>query len=181
MYIFLGKQKQKQIKHSEESGSEVSDNDINIPASLRHQTKYDKKYSCFFCEKLYSAKLGRHLLSAHESEPDVNKILSETIKGSKERKLELIKLEKRGAYKHNLNVISEKKGTLLVMKRPSLGVTVSTMDFKACPVCLGFYHKKTIRTHLKRCSRGKVVTLKEMKEFNTLWRQEQVTKLLMLF
>lgn len=153
-----------EVDEDDEDGCKSTE--LIIPQSMRHMSVYDKQYSCIFCEKLMKTKLSRHLLTVHKTEQQILELCQKTTKGSKERKDAFIKLEKLGAYKHNLKVIQNETGTLLVQKRPSVGKLVKGADYRACPECRGFYNKSSIRRHLKQCT-TKFYTVKELKQFYT--------------
>lgn len=151
---------------------------IHIKASLRSSASYDasKKYSCCYCNKL-GAKLSRHLSNVHKEEPEVKAIFAETALGSDEWKRRWLELQKRGAYKHNIKVIKNGTGTLLVRKQPSKGVIRKLSDYRCCPECYGFYKKETIRAHLNKCSKT-VYSKRELKRFfNTLATEDQEDKI----
>lgn len=103
---------------------------ITIPASMRHNCKYDKRYCCLYCNGMYSVKLSRYLGTVHKAETDGQDILAMP-KGSPQREARQSRLEKKGAYSHNLKVLQDKEGSLLVMKRPSAGQEVCSNDYSA--------------------------------------------------
>lgn len=50
------------------SDDELANTSINIPPSMRHKCKYNKSYSCVFCEKSYTVKISRHLATVHKNQ-----------------------------------------------------------------------------------------------------------------
>lgn len=117
--------------------------------SLRSEQKYDKRFKCLYCGNM-ETKLARHLERKHSSEELVKRYLGHTIRGSKERKEAVALIRKQAHYEHNQDVLSKGMGTLLVERR-SKEAKYCPEDFWACPSCLGFYHRKAIRIHLKAC------------------------------
>ena len=152
-----------QKSEDESSDDDENFNDVTIPATMRHESVYDKSYYCKFCEAVLT-KLSRHLQTVHKTEPEVSDVLNNTTKKSVERRRAWGKLEKQGAFIHNMKVIENQKGVILVQKRPSKGSVVKLTDYRACPECKGFYCKETLRVHLKECSK-KEYTVKEIKRF----------------
>jgi len=109
---------------------------------------YDKEHYCLYCCKPY-AKIARHILAVHGDEDDVKTLPREGM----QRKLKLELLLRRGDFRHNHEVISLKKGQLVVLRRPEDNDMDMTTydDFGPCPDCLGFVHKKHMWHHVKQC------------------------------
>ncbi|XP_026119128.1 uncharacterized protein LOC113098313 [Carassius auratus] len=76
--------------------------------------RYTKKHYCLFCEKPQS-KIARHLELVHGDQSEVAKAISSP-KNSKERKLQLTILRKRGDRAHNVDVIRKGKGVIVPCK-----------------------------------------------------------------
>ncbi|KAJ8022236.1 hypothetical protein HOLleu_39660 [Holothuria leucospilota] len=111
--------------------------------------KWDKKHFCVFCCKPYS-KIAQHLESAHDGEMEVAHALS-LKKKSKKRKEIFDRLRKAGDYEHNMEVLKDRRGSLVVNKRAKHGETAPGDTFLPCSNCRGFYPKKYIWRHAKLC------------------------------
>ena len=61
-------------------------------------------------------------------------------------------LKNKGNYMHNVKVIREKIGQLIVIRRPT--TTVSYKEFLPCPKCLGFLGRKDLWRHKSSCDGG---------------------------
>lgn len=109
--------------------------------------KYDKKHLCLFCDQR-QAKLPRHLASRHKNEIEVAKYLAE--KDSRVKRDMLTRLRNIGSHKHNLEVIREKKGEIMVVYRPS--ETTHWSEYSPCPFCYGYYAANVLWKHVKRCN-----------------------------
>ena len=96
------------------------------------------------------AKLGRHVLEAHKQETEVAKILATTRKGSPARADALAIIRKRGSFRHNQQVIEAAEGTFIVERRSSSKL-YSPSEYRPCPHCKGFYHRKSLYAHMKKC------------------------------
>ena len=70
-------------KSEDESSDDDDENfhDVTIPATMRHESVYDKSYYCKFCEAVLT-KLSRHLQTVHKTEPEVSDVLNNTTKKS---------------------------------------------------------------------------------------------------
>lgn len=111
---------------------------------------YDKKHSCFYCNKMYS-KIGRHLENVHGSEAEVAQATSFP-KNSKKRRHALDDLRRKGDFHHNAKVLSSGQGDLIVCKRPTQGEEVSSNSFLPCSGCQGFYRREELWRHAKLCT-----------------------------
>lgn len=87
---------------------------------------HDKQHACYFCQKLVT-NIWRHYETVHKSEARVQKIHSIT---GESRVDEIDKLRLLGDYYHNIKVISQKAGELVVVRRPH--VDGSHSDFLPC-------------------------------------------------
>ena len=110
---------------------------------------YDKRNSCFFCEKEYT-KLSRHFFQVHAKEEEVAKILQMKANDSL-RRIELDKLIRMGNFNHNLRVLEIKKGELKVIRRPGQGVDKDPSNYLPCQFCHGFFQKKDLYRHTPKC------------------------------
>ncbi|KAJ0172348.1 hypothetical protein K1T71_012321 [Dendrolimus kikuchii] len=100
----------------------------------------DKDY-CFYCET-FVLNFARHLLRHHIYESDVQKIISKP-KKSLERKKLIAALRKKGNYLVN------SKEVIKPMRKQKF------TDYLPCTGCLGFYSKKLLWKHKKKCTGNK--------------------------
>lgn len=122
---------------------------ITIPATSTSARKriYDKKQFCLFCQKPFQ-KIARHLLSVHQNERDVAKAAMYP-KNSKERRLQLNQLRKRGNFAYNTGIVHHGSGEMVACYRPSQAKT--SQHFIHCIYCQGLYAKKTLWKHVRSC------------------------------
>ncbi|KAI4455647.1 hypothetical protein MML48_9g00004125 [Holotrichia oblita] len=107
----------------------------------------DRRDFCMFCEKDVS-HFARHVSTWHSSEIEIARILS--IKDPKETRIMYSNLRKRGNFIHNRT-----NTKLRPVKRLNPRIVTSTADdFLPCKYCLGFYKKKTLYRHTKKCSQN---------------------------
>ncbi|XP_074035312.1 uncharacterized protein [Leptinotarsa decemlineata] len=124
-----------------ETVQKVSD-DFGIYKQNGEVRKGKKKTDfCFYCETSV-LNFARHVTRNHSSEFDVQKIMSKPT-GSKERKLLLDLLRKRGNFANN-NVICKPVQSLR-----------SAKDLLPCDNCLGFFSAKLLWRHRNKCSNSK--------------------------
>ncbi|KAL4721182.1 hypothetical protein ACJJTC_003045 [Scirpophaga incertulas] len=93
---------------------------------------------CFFCENLV-LNFARHLLRQHMYEPEVQRIVSYP-KNSIKRKSKITELRKKGNYIQNAVNFTK---PMRKQKRT---------EYLPCTDCLGFYSKKLLWKHKKKCS-----------------------------
>lgn len=108
----------------------------------------DRKDLCFFCEKDVS-HFARHMYTWHRSETDIQRILSYK-NNSKEKKEALSALRKKGNFIRNRTNVKLRP----VKRVHTFGEPVAA-DFLPCSHCLGFYKRKSLYRHTKRCSENK--------------------------
>jgi len=84
----------------------------------------------------------------HSSEDEVQRILASQ-QTKKKRKIN--KLRMLGDYFHNVQVLSQKSGQLIVVRRPSSRKQASYSDFLPCVGCKGFFWRKELWHHCKTC------------------------------
>jgi hypothetical protein len=108
--------------------------------------KYYKTAACPFCLKDFK-KLVPHLERAHQKEQEVSQLIS-LDKNSQERKILCLKLSNLGNFKHNINVLKSREGSLKVVRRPT-EKNVPAKDYVCCPSCLGFFFYKDLWRHVK--------------------------------
>ena len=68
-------------------------------------------------------------------------------KDRNEQKKLLLKLRNMGCHFHNLKVLREGKGSLVVVHRPSADVLSSPTDFVPCPSCFGYFKTTLLYKH----------------------------------
>ncbi len=122
---------------------------------------FDKEHCCYFCQRMVKHKMNDHLAKMHASEPDVAEILKLPLKQRREGYRKLTSL---GNFKHNVVVLESGEGKLLAVKRPS---NTDGVEFLPCPVCYGFYQRKELWKHHRRCSgrlKEKETSTKDEKE-----------------
>lgn len=136
---------------SEESAEESSSALVVVNVKKREDgTKnYQKRNYCLFCDKSYS-KIARHLEQKHSSEAEVAKVLS-CPKKSKQRRLQLDYLRKRGNRAHNVEAMKEGKGFVVPCKQSSR-TNANASDYQHCPNCQGLFMKKFMWRHMKGCA-----------------------------
>lgn len=103
-----------------------------------------KKNYCYICGKALS-KISRHLLTHKDDHPDIVQLLK-LRRNSKERKSLLQKLRDRGNYKHNQEVLKNRRGELKVRR-----ATEMIKTFATCIYCKGMYGRKVIWRHMQKC------------------------------
>ncbi|KAL1005187.1 hypothetical protein UPYG_G00055690 [Umbra pygmaea] len=108
---------------------------------------YDKKHFCIYCMKPNS-KIARHLERQHGDEVDVARACSFP-KSSKERSALLDELRNKGDYQHNILVLEEGKGEIVISRKSSGSASIE--DYLPCCHCLGFFVKSELRRHESLC------------------------------
>ncbi|XP_045488679.1 uncharacterized protein LOC123690070 isoform X1 [Pieris rapae] len=124
------------------SESQLEDNSNDTTTITQRQkpkssTVRDKDY-CFYCES-FVLNFARHLLRHHIYETEVQKIMSKP-KKSLDRKQLIAALRKKGNY-----LVNSKEVTKPMRK-------YKFTDYLPCTECLGFYSKKLLWKHKKKCS-----------------------------
>ena len=94
-------------------------------------------------------RIARHLRS--HSKEDVIKDLEGKTKRESDKILD--QLRKEGDYKHNIKVLAENKGFLILPRRPSQddAEKYSYEDYLPCHKCKGFFLKHNLWRHNKKC------------------------------
>ncbi|KAK6328128.1 hypothetical protein J4Q44_G00001060 [Coregonus suidteri] len=110
-------------------------------------SRRSKKQYCLYCGKPY-LKIARHLQFVHRDEVDVAKAFSFR-KNSRERKVMLGLLNKKGNFVHNVAVARCGSGEMVACSRPK--VPGSTQDYTHCMHCQGLYNRKTLWKHVRYC------------------------------
>ena len=110
---------------------------------------YDKKHSCFYCEKEFS-KIARHLEQVHKEEDGVKIALQYKSKDEK-RVCQFEKLCRMGNYNHNMKVLDLDEGELKVVRRPPSNTSPNISDYLPCKYCYGFFPSDELWRHGPKC------------------------------
>lgn len=130
----------------------------------------DRKDFCIYCEKDVS-HFSRHLFTWHKLELEVEKILS-TKKKSKERRDALSKIKKQGNFIKNR---SDDRLRPVKRLQQKISTHVVSAEYLPCKYCLGFYKRKCLFRHTKRCTQN---TDKEKSKRQTSQSDGQTTIIL---
>ncbi|KAK4886770.1 hypothetical protein RN001_003041 [Aquatica leii] len=146
------------IEREEENlttGESMSDVNSGITFSISEKINgkriRNKRNWCPYCLNAFQ-NMARHFEQRHENEIDVAKVLAMK-KRSKERKEAFSYIIRAGNFSHNCEVLSCKKGELVLVRRPAEieAVTYTFAEFGPCPNCLGFMVKKQLYHHIRTC------------------------------
>ena len=107
---------------------------------------YDKQLACFVCGKLLRYRIQDHLKKKHFEVKSVKKAFG---KVGRQRKKALEKLKNKGNFIHNIKVLSNGHGELIVARRPNK--TTAANEFFPCSHCLGFFKKDDLWRHVGKC------------------------------
>ena len=107
---------------------------------------YDKRLACTFCGKLFKHRLNKHFKSLHSEVPEIARLL---VKSRKERAIGYELLGNRGAFDHNVKVLSDGVGELIIKKRSSK--RMHPKAYLPCMYCLGFFIDKELWRHCAKC------------------------------
>jgi len=128
-------------------GVAATASDITI-LEVEHNSKGEvvrnKLQACYFCGEIQS-HLARHLERRHKTEPQIVQLM-EADKGS--RAVRITHLRNLGNFKHNSQVMKEKKGQLIVAKR-SKGRKPD--EYVPCTHCFAMYVESELWRHVKSC------------------------------
>ena len=91
--------------------------------------------------------MWRHYQLQHSSEDEVQHILTSQ---QTEKKRGINKLRMLGDYFHNVQVLSQKSGQLIVVRRPSSNKQACYSDFLPCVGCKGFFLAQGIVASLQK-------------------------------
>ena len=108
---------------------------------------FDKMLVCYYCTKHLRYRIGNHLKSCHSSEEEVKEAFSKV--DERERKHYIEKIKNMGNFNHNMKVLKEGKGELIVARRSANKLCVT--DYLPCTYCFGFYRSKELFRHVKNC------------------------------
>ena len=122
---------------------------------------YTKTHDCYFCETP-QLKLARHIVKRHRNEPEIAALpdIPENIAQNKtkrqrvlkERKVVLAKYRNLGDFNHNVKVLQNKDGTLIVGRRHHTEKSPSYRDYLPCNYCLTFFVKQELWRHCQHCT-----------------------------
>lgn len=111
---------------------------------------------CTFCHKRINSKISAHLFSKQHSDiVNVNEIRL-LPKQSQERLVRLECLANEGNFKHNVEVLRERNGSLVVARREKFAGDNDDHghdpnDFIPCEFCLKFFIAKYLWHHVRVC------------------------------
>lgn len=110
---------------------------------------YNSRHPCPFCTK-WQTNFSHHILSKqHAEEPEVLEIMK-LESSSKERKRLINILRLRGEHQHNVQVIKEKQGEMLLARR-SVSHSFCIDDYTPCPNCLEWIRISVLKRHQPHC------------------------------
>ncbi|XP_075997613.1 uncharacterized protein LOC142991389 isoform X2 [Genypterus blacodes] len=110
---------------------------------------HQKRNYCLYCRKPQT-KIARHLERKHRDKSEVASAMMYA-KKSKERRNRLDLLRKQGNRAHNIDTLTKGEGTLVPCKQLSDGKS-SSKDYQHCFACFGYFKRKFLLKHAKRCS-----------------------------
>lgn len=108
--------------------------------------KSHKRHCCFYCKKIVF-QIVRHWTNVHGQENEV-KVLTGMHASNPLRRQKIDRLRRKGDYEFNKSANSEDH----IVTRMSKSQEAA---FVPCPSCLGYFSKKNLRHHKKRCSPNK--------------------------
>ena len=142
--------KKKTTQHSTDSTASCTIRKKSKPKEGKEHC-YDKSNYCTFCGKEICSKITRHLLDVHHDHPAVGDIRF-LEKQSPERMVLLEILVNEGNFKHNVQVLKENKGHLVVARRASPDQDGHNPDaYIPCEHCKKFVLKFLLWNHIKNC------------------------------
>ena len=110
--------------------------------------KQNQKHACGVCGKLV-LHIGEHI-TRHEGIDEVDIIINKKKLGkSKVPSIEQEMFRNKGDHKHNLRVLANKAGELILSRRPACDFRTS--EFGPCPKCYLWMLKVNLPHHTKKC------------------------------
>ena len=119
---------------------------------------YNTKHSCMYCSKLVT-NMSQHLLGVHRRCPEVRKVAKIRVSDSdspsirkekqKERKRLFDVLRIKGDNMHNVKVLQQKRGEMLLSKRPREGLDIT--HYGPCPNCSEWVKLSVLVRHQLKC------------------------------
>lgn len=122
---------------------------VYVMTAPERERVYDKKHSCFFCQKEYS-KMARHLEQVHGNEEEVKTALNYDPNDPK-RVEQFEKLCRMGNYNHNMKILDLGEGEVKVVRRPAANAEVNPKDYLPCKFCHGFFLVSELWRHAPKC------------------------------
>ncbi|KAI5610799.1 zinc finger MYM-type protein 4-like isoform X3 [Silurus asotus] len=130
---------------------------------VRAQASRTKKQFCVYCQKS-NTKIARHLERMHSKETDVAFALSFP-KRSKRRHMLLEQLRKKGNYQHNIEVIRNGNGDIVMQKQTKR--KRSAMEYLPCQYCLAFFLRVGLAKHENWCKSKMISQAESSKQLDT--------------
>lgn len=116
--------------------------------------RYDKVNYCTFCFNEIKGKISRHLLCSKHRHCLRSSEIRLLPKKSKNRVAKLEILANEGNFKHNIKVLQEQKGELVVGRRSNRDDSNTVRHPKhylPCEYCLKFVLRRHLWEHIHRC------------------------------
>ena len=110
----------------------------------RNTKSKNRKLPCFYCDQFFF-HMSRHLLRKHGEET----LVAGASVLSSGRNLRLQQVVNEGIYKHNVDVLKRKTGTLIIGRAPKN--TRSEDDYLPCEFCLQFFVARELYRHCHSC------------------------------
>lgn len=121
---------------------------LKIPFSHSDE-RSTKKNFCYYCKSLQT-KLARHLEKKHKDEEKVKGFLR-LPKGSLIRKKKICEIQRAGNSLHNSDP-NLNTGILITCRRKQTTSVNTPADYLTCTICRGYFSKRTLRIHYKKCN-----------------------------
>lgn len=124
------------------------------PAKYGCKKRYDKVNYCTFCFSEIKGKISRHLLCSKHTDCLRSSEIRLLPKKSKDRVAKLEILANEGNFKHNIKVLREQKGELVVGRRSNTDDSDAVRhpkDYLPCEYCLKFVLRRHLWEHIHRC------------------------------
>ena len=125
---------------------------------------YKKKHYCSYCN-VRQEQIIRHCILKHAQMPEVKKVIQAGKNNDVKSKLTTC-LKNRGNFLHNLAILKEKKGNLVVVRRPDDDQSDASR-YLPCPHCMGFFSKYDLWRH-------KCVNNEKPKMLHSLTRESRI-------
>ncbi|XP_076107660.1 uncharacterized protein LOC143075943 isoform X3 [Mytilus galloprovincialis] len=138
---------------------------------LNGKRQYNKLLACYFCGKVFRHRIKKHLESCHSKETMVASACSKTNKIERRKLFDRIK--NFGSFKYNVKILAEGQGNLIVCRRPSKE-TLNSVDFLPCLYCYGFYGRKELWRHTKKCAFNKNKNKSQLQDASIIARSKLV-------